>query len=111
MRLKRVPAGVLALILWIGTLLVGLWEIVIIRDMLFRIYARLGGVTDVHDTIYWAAVSMGHWSVLVMGLAWLALAIGTGEYHYKRVGQRSSWRLFGWTIGVELVILLLALVV
>jgi hypothetical protein len=36
-----------------------------------------------------------------------ALVMGGGEYYFKRVGQRSSWKLFGWTVGAELVVLAL----
>ncbi|MCD6291147.1 MAG: hypothetical protein J7M34_11640 [Anaerolineae bacterium] len=109
--MKRLPVRALALALWLLTLLVGLWEIVIVRDMLFRVYARIVGTTSAHDAKYWGAVSLGNWAVLFLGILWLGLAIGTGEYHYRRAGQRSSWRLFGWTIGGELLILLLALII
>ncbi len=111
MLLRRVPIGVVTFLLWLVTALVGLWEIVILRDMVFRIYVRLVGSTTSHDSKYWLSVSLGNWVVLFLSLAWLGLIIGTGEYHYKRAGQRASWRLFGWTIGGELLILLLALII
>nr|HID13925.1 hypothetical protein [Anaerolineae bacterium] len=87
-----------------ATAAVGLWEIVIVRGMLLRIYARFW-------SDYWSAVNVGNWAVFVLGAAWLALAVGGGEYHYKRVGQHGSWRLFGWTIAAEVAILILALFV
>ena len=102
MQLRRSPAGVLALILWVATAAVGLLEIVVVREMLFRIYARFW-------SSYWPSVALGNWAMLVLGIVWIAFVIGGGEYHYKRVGQRSSWKLFGWTIAVEVAILVLAL--
>ena len=102
MQSRQVPVSVLALILWIATAVVGLWEIVIVRGMLLRLYAYFGGE-------YWPAVNMGNWIVFILGATWLVLVVGGGEYHYRRVGQRGSWRLFGWTIGVEIAILVLAL--
>ena len=99
---RRISAGVLALILWIATAAVGLVEIVVVREMLLRVYARFW-------SDYWSAVNVGNWSVVILAIVWLALVAGGGEYHRTRVGQRSSWRLFGLTIAVEVAILLLAL--
>ncbi len=101
MQPKRFLARGLALVLWVATAALGLFEILLIRDMLLRIYARSGGG-------YWPAVTAGNWALVPLALAWIALVVGGGEYHRKRVGQRSSWRLFLWTIAVELAILVLA---
>ena len=102
MQSRQAPASVLALILWIATAAVGLWEIVIVRGMLLRIYARFW-------SDYWPAVNLGNWAVFILGAMWLVLVVGGGEYHYRRVGRRESWRLFGRTIAVEVAILILAL--
>lgn len=101
MRFSRLPAGVLAFLLWITTVTIGLWEIVIIRGVLLRIYARF-------SSNYWPAVNLGNWTTFILAAVWLAFAVGSGEYHYRRAGQRSSWQLFAWSIAVELVILVLA---
>jgi hypothetical protein len=101
MQLKQISAGVLALILWIVTAAVGLWEIVVVRQMLLRVYGRFG-------SDYWVGVSLGNWVVLLLAFVWLAFVVGTGEYHRGHVGQRSSWKVFGWTIAVEVAILVLA---
>ena len=52
-------------------------------------------------------MSAANWSVVVAALVWVV--IGGGEFHRRRVGQRSSWRLFGLTIAVEVVVLVLSL--
>jgi uncharacterized membrane protein YbhN (UPF0104 family) len=44
--------------------------------------------------------------VFLTVIAWIgAVVIGGMEYHFKRAGQRNSYRLFAWTIGIELVII------
>jgi hypothetical protein len=83
---------VIALVLWVATTGLGLLDILASWNILLGIYARSQGD-------YWAAVNMIGWSVVVMGLVWMVVVAGGGEYHHTRVGQCSSWRLFGWTIG------------
>ncbi len=109
--LRSVASGVLAFILWAGTAVLGLYEIILVREMLFRIRARFWSSSGGHGMDYWRAVALGNWAVLPLAIVWIALVIGGGEYHYKRAGQRSSWKLFGWTIAVEVLILVMALLV
>jgi hypothetical protein len=45
--------------------------------------------------------------VFLLALVMLIFIIWSTEYHLKRVGKPESWRLFGWTIAVELSIILL----
>ncbi len=104
MQLSRIPVSVLALILWLATAVVGLWEIVVVQGIFLRLYIRFG-----HD--YWVGLTLRNWIVLVLSMVWLVFAIFTGEYHHKRVGQRASWKLFGLTAAVELGILVVALFV
>ena len=101
---RQLLTGGLTLILWLGMTIIGLYEIIVIREMLYRIYARFW-----HS--YWAAVVLGQWAVIIMGALWLVFIIATGEYHYHHINQRSSWKLFGWTILTEAGILLIAAVI
>jgi hypothetical protein len=103
---RLVLSYVLAFILWVGTAILGIYEIYLIREMIFAIYARFAGGAG-SGTDYWAALALGNVALLPLSIGWIALVMGGGEYHFKRVGQRSSWRLFGWTIAGELLILIL----
>mgnify|MGYP001133791860 CR=1 FL=1 len=100
MQLKRIPAGLLAVVLWIATCALGLLEIYLLQEMVLRIYVRFG-----RD--YFSGLSIRNAVVLILAVLYIAFTVGTGEYHYREVGQRKSWRLFGWTIAVQLAILLL----
>lgn len=99
-QLWRVPAGVLALMLWIATSALGMFEIYLLQDMLLRVYVRFGH-------FYWSGLTIRNVAVFVLAILYIAFAIGTGEYHYRKAGQPPSWRLFSWTIAVELVILIM----
>ncbi len=89
-------------LLWLGTALVGLYELFVMRELLYRIYVVLGGRDP------GVAAALGVWGVLLLALVWIGAFIGGAEYHYQHVGERRSWRLFGWTIVVEVAILVLA---
>jgi hypothetical protein len=106
---RLIRSGVVAFILWVGTAIVGLYEIFLVRETLFRIYARISFSGLKRD--YWRALALGNWALIPLALVWIALVVGGGEYHYRRVGQRSSWKLFGWTIAAELFVLILPLLV
>lgn len=46
-------------------------------------------------------------SMLCGGAIWLVMAIASVGYHSEALGTRRSWRMLGWIIGIELVIVLL----
>jgi hypothetical protein len=103
---RLILSCVLAFILWLGTAILGIYEIYLIREMIFAIYARfVEGATTRTD--YWTALTLSNAALIPLSVGWIALVVGGGEYHFRRVGQRSSWKLFGWTIAIQLFILLL----
>lgn len=93
--------SLLAFVLWAGTAVVGLQVIVVMRDILFWIAAYVSLNAQI-------ALVLSSWALIPLSLVWIAVVIGGGEYHYQRLGQRSSWQLFGWTIFGELCILILS---
>jgi hypothetical protein len=99
---RRALLKVLALVLWLGTAVVALYEIYLLREIFLSIYARFWDDP-------WVATTLGNGGVFILALCWIALVIGGGEFHYLHFGERRSWRLFGWTIVVELLILSLPL--
>jgi hypothetical protein len=125
-RAGKVLSSALAFALWVATAALGLYEFVLVRGMLFRIYARssssglaLGSqlLNGRNENFYllrrdsWQALAVGNWALIPLALVWIALVVGGGEYHYRRVGQRSSWKLFGWTIAAEMLILVMVVLV
>ena len=97
---QRVLAGALAFVLWLVTAVVGLLEVYFGQNMLTDIYARFGSDFN-------TGLLIRNSSLLCLSLVWLAFVVGTGEYHRTRVGRPSSWRLFGWTIAVQVSLLAL----
>ena len=125
----KILSGVLTFVLWVATAAFGLYEMALVRGMLFRIYAYVirkdfwlniivGGRDCSGDFYapglgkeYWQAIALGNWALIPLSFIWIAAFIGGAEYHAKHLGQRSSWKLFGWTIAVEVLILIMTLLI
>ncbi|HEX5809603.1 MAG TPA: hypothetical protein VFY25_13135, partial [Anaerolineales bacterium] len=97
---RQLVPSILAIVLWLVSFVLGLQAIYDLMQIISVIRVSLG--TSLQD----AQLAM---PVLVFFLALLFLIfiIWSTEYHLKRVGKPESWRLFGWTIAVELSIILL----
>lgn len=108
-QLGKVGTGIVAFVLWVATAVLGLVEIVVVREMVQRIFARFFADETAFGSDYWGSVALGQGTVLVLAIVWLGLVVVGGEYHMKHLGKHKSWRLFARTIAVELSILVLAL--
>jgi hypothetical protein len=97
--LKRVSTGVLAFVLWLATAILGLEALYIVYQLgLFGLVWL--GVSSVRAARFAPLVLFG------LALAYLVFIIGTTEFHRTHIGQAGSWKLFGWTFGIELALLL-----
>jgi hypothetical protein len=110
--LWKIPVGWLAALLWLASVALAMVEIVVVRELVMRFYALLvnwiNPAAQRYGPEFWSALSLRNFVVLILALLVLIFAVATGEYHARRVGTRSSWKLFAWSFGVELAILLLA---
>ncbi len=100
MRSRFIIMAMLAFMLWLGTLVIGLLNILVIRDLVLTACVSAGykpAETGV------AAIL----AVLVSAVIYIIVIIGGAEYHYKRIGHPSSWKLFSWTIVMQLFIMVL----
>ena len=99
-KLPQWMATVGALLLWLVTFGLGLQSIYIIKELYFLITMRLGG-----NMVQAERYSSG--LIFVLALVYLVFLVASTEYHMKRIGKPQSWRLFAWTLGVELGLLVL----
>lgn len=44
------------------------------------------------------------------GMVWLIIVVSSIGYHSERLGHRRSWRILAWTIGIELALIGLDLI-
>lgn len=111
--MPKLLIGLLTTVLWLLSVALGIYLIVPLRDTLLLLYAWIVSAGDPgalqRQNSYWSAVFISQVLVVLLGLMVGGLAVATGEYHAKHGGERSSWRLLGWTLGSELLLLLVTL--
>ncbi len=101
-----------AFVLWLVTAVGGLWQIGLVRDMLFRLMFRFQPAGRSGYEAFKLQQRVGALSiffVFLLGMIWIAVVIGGAEYHRRRIGRPESWRLFVRVLAVEFAIALLPL--
>lgn len=104
---KKISVPVIALVLWLATAVLATLDFLAIRDMVLRTYARLFPMNTLQNQEVFTLVHTI--LVIILAIGWIAVVIAGAEFHYKRVGQPVSWRMFSRTLAIELSILILAL--
>ena len=108
--MKKNLSGGLAVLLWLTSVALGIIEIVPVQGAILTLYAwilsRGGGAPEQLPNSYWSTVLLSQVIMGLLAIVTVGLVVGTGEYHAKHVGERRSWRLFGWTLGIQILILL-----
>jgi hypothetical protein len=99
-KLRNTTSVILATLLWLASFALGLESINDLKGIFILIRMRLGANLEEANA---ASLAL----VYFLGLAFLIFIIVYTEYHFKHVGKPESWRLFAWTIAVEVSILLL----
>jgi hypothetical protein len=97
---RKIASSLMAIVLWLISAGLGLQAIYTVKEIFYLIYVSLGGSIQRAERFVPVLV-------FFLALGFLVFIIGTTEYHLKRVGRPESWRLFGWTIAVELSLLIL----
>ena len=92
---RQLAITVGALLLWLITFGLGLNAIYVLLQFFYLIFGAVGGGLSRAERFAPALV-------FLLGLGFLIFIVATSEYHRKHVGTRQSWRLFAWTIGIEI---------
>jgi hypothetical protein len=97
---RALAPSLLAIVLWLVSFVLGLQAIYDLTQLIAVMRVALG--TSLEDARMATPVL-----AFFLALVLLIFIIWSTEYHLKRVGKPESWRLFGLTIAVELMIILL----
>jgi hypothetical protein len=87
-------------ILWLGTAIIGIFNIFAFGDLAIAAVVALGGGKAEAGPAAMLAVLAG-------GVVFIIAVVGGADYHLKNLGQPQSWKVFSITLLVQLLILLL----
>ncbi|MBV7327699.1 hypothetical protein KFU94_05450 [Chloroflexi bacterium TSY] len=107
---KQIGLALSAVALWILSTLISIYEILLVRDIVLSIYTLFASrdtPLQAYGRSYWNSVTISNFTVATMAILVVVVFVGTGEYHYRHWGTRKSWRLFGWTFGIQAILLLI----
>ena len=100
-RTKVLP-GALSVLLYLITLILGLWDVYLIREIFYIIYAQFSSAGS------YTGFLLSGILILILGLTFIVFMFVTAEFHRKHVGQSVSWKLYAQTISIEAIIPILA---
>jgi hypothetical protein len=111
--MKTIKPGlskVLAALVWLATIVAGLLDVYVSQFIVIWFYTTffIKDPTQVHSMDVAAFNTIRITGVLIAAVIFVIFIIATSEYHAKHFAQPSSWRLWGKTIAVELLIIILA---
>jgi hypothetical protein len=98
----KVLNALLAIVLWLASLVLGLLDINYSRQIIEVIFARFW------TNEYWVAVFVENLVTVILALGLIVFLIVTSEYHQKHTGEPVSWKLFVKTLGVEILVPVIA---
>jgi hypothetical protein len=99
-RVKILPA-IYAVFLYLLTVILGLWNIYLLREIFLVIYAQFSYNVALASTLSMLVV-------LILSLVFLGFLIFSAEYHRKHFGQPESWKLFAQTLIIQVLIPIIA---
>ena len=91
-----------ALLLWVLSLILGMQVIYSSLQLYYLILGTFGRLV--------LAEQFAAPFVCLVGLIVIGVVLGTAEFHRTRLDQPISWRVFAWTLGVELAVIILYLI-
>ncbi|MFP4396095.1 MAG: hypothetical protein ACLFTI_12630 [Anaerolineales bacterium] len=107
----KLSVQIATLMLWLATIVLGFLALPIALDILLRIYAGFWGNYGSYGRSYSTAVALRQFSIFPLAILLIAVIIGGAEYHLRHIGKPASWRIFAQTLGAELAIFLMAMLI
>lgn len=98
----------LMITLWIASSVLALIALNGAIDMATAVYAAFWAGGGLYGEAYGGGVALRQIVILPGSMLVVAVIIGSLEYHLRRFNTPGSWRLFGYILGAEAGILLLA---
>ncbi len=109
---KKTAVYLVVAILWLLTSGIAFWEIFTVRAMVIRVAIRTFMERDGLSLIMANAKAdpIGKIVAILMTVIAIIVVVFGFDYHLDHAGKLKSWKLFGWTFGFQLFILILAMI-
>jgi hypothetical protein len=101
--IKPLYGQVLSFLLWLASAGLGLYAIYSVFKLTTGLYALIG-----QD--YYTGVLAGQVATVAAGQVWIVAVVVGGETLRKYAGKSKIWRLLGWIIGIELLLIVLGII-
>lgn len=106
---KNLGMHALTFVLWALTAFLAVWEIFVVRAIVMRVATRYFmsqvGLTRTMAGVH--ANNYGKGSTVLIALIAIMVVILGFDYHFAHVGERRSWKVFAWTLGIQGLVLVL----
>lgn len=104
---KNLGLHALTFVLWALTAFLAIWEIFVVRAIVVRIATRyfMGQVGLTRTMAGVHANTYGKGVTLFMALIAIMVVLLGFDYHFAHVSERRSWKIFAWTLGIQVAIL------
>ncbi len=105
---KKIQDWVITTVLYAVTIVLGLLAFIAMPDISRLVVAlTIAQAPDVNVVQARGMVSTArNVSTMLAGLGLLAVAVGGMEFHFRNRGKRRSYRIFAWTIGIEIAVII-----
>ena len=101
-KIRDILLGLLAFALWVGVATLGFYSVLVLQEMILRIY-----IACCADNRWGFSVTR-QWSSIVLMLFWVSYIVWLGDYQSKHFNKGNSWKIFGWSYLVLIILLVLA---
>ena len=107
---KKPAVYVSVVVLWLFTSIFAFWEIMIIRALVIRVLIRYYMAQEGLSLIMSNARAdvFGKVAAILMTIFAIFVVVFGFDYHFEHAGEPKSWKLFGWTLGFQFLLLALA---
>jgi hypothetical protein len=114
---KKIGIRVITAVLWLATVALGLLAVLFFQDAVY-VQTNLFVMRGIESQTMSSTTGSGlervlQYGILFVGIPlWIGVAIFGMEFHFKpkNIGRRKSFRILAWTLGIEVAILIVSII-
>jgi hypothetical protein len=100
---SKIVRGFALFALWLALAGLSFYTAFVLQEMFFRIYVYCC------SNNYFGFTIVRQWTTIFLMLFWVVFIGGSIDYHLKHFDELRSWKVFGWSYLIVIILLSLAL--